>query len=75
MIFQLMGGLFTPINSMPEWAQRLTYGVPTRFYIDIMRSVCLKGSTVADLSVDYLSLVAMAVAMSLLASWTYRKQS
>lgn len=28
MIFQLMSGLFTPIRSMPQWAQYLTYAIP-----------------------------------------------
>ena len=36
-VFQLMGGLFTPIASMPEWAQIITYGVPPRYFIEIMR--------------------------------------
>ena len=49
MIFQLMGGLFTPIGSMPEWAQYVTYAIPPRYFIEIMRAVYLKGATVADL--------------------------
>ena len=44
MIFQLMGGLFTPISSMPQWAQYITYAVPPRYFIEIMRAVYLKGS-------------------------------
>ena len=75
MVFQLMGGLFTPVGSMPEWAQRITYAIPTRYYIDIMRAVCLKGSTVAHLSFEFLALAAIAAAVSLLAAITYRKQT
>lgn len=75
MIFQLIGGLFTPVSSMPDWAQTLTYGVPTRYFIDIMRAVYLKGSTILDLRFEFLCLTAMAAATSLLAAITYRKQS
>lgn len=75
MIFQLMGGLFTPVGSMPEWAQSITYAIPTRYYIDIMRAVCLKGSTVNQLSFNFMALSGIAVTVSLLAALTYRKQS
>ena len=43
-IFILMGGLFTPIESMPVWAQNLTLGNPVSYFIKIMRMVLLKGS-------------------------------
>lgn len=75
MMFQLMGGLFTPVESMPDWAQDITYAIPTRYYIDIMRAVCLKGSTVTDLAFNFLTLTAFAAAVSLLAAVTYRKHS
>lgn len=75
MIFQLMGGLFTPISSMPGWAQAITYAVPPRYFIEIVRDIYLKGSTVADLAVPYLTLTAIAAALSLLAALTYKKQA
>ena len=43
-IFILMGGLFTPIESMPLWAQNLTLANPVSYFIKIMRMVLLKGS-------------------------------
>lgn len=75
MIFQLMSGLFTPIRSMPEWAQYLTYGIPPRYYIEIMRSVYLKGTPVIELSAQYLALAVFAIIFSILAALTYKKQS
>lgn len=74
MVLQLMGGLFTPVNSMPDWAQTLTYAMPTRYYIDIMRAIYLKGSSVADIAPDYLLLTLSAAVMCLLAAVTYRKR-
>ena len=43
-VFILMGGLFTPIESMPLWAQKVTLGNPVAYFIKIMRMVLLKGA-------------------------------
>lgn len=75
MIFQLMSGLFTPISSMPEWVQYITYAVPPRYYIEIMRSVYLKGATVAELWFQYTCLTGCALLISLLASISYKKRN
>ena len=74
-VFQLMGGLFTPIASMPEWAQIITYGVPPRYFIEIMRSVYLKGTSVSDLWTQFLALFGYALVLCVLAAVTYKKQS
>lgn len=73
MIFQLMGGLFTPISSMPQWVQIITYAVPPRYFNEIMRALYLKGASVADLWEQYTCLAALAAAVCLLAALTYRK--
>lgn len=75
MIFQLMGGLFTPISSMPEWAQYITYAIPPRYFIEIMRSVYLKGATILELWQQFSALTGFAAALLLLAALTYKKQS
>lgn len=75
MIFQLMGGLFTPISSMPEWAQYITYAIPPRYFIEIMRAVYLKGAGIADLWFQYVALASFALLASLLAAATYSKRS
>lgn len=74
-IFQLMGGLFTPISSMPEWAQIVTYAIPPRYFNEIIRAVYLKGASVGDLWVQYTSLASIAFAVCLAAALTYRKRS
>ena len=48
-IFILMSGLFTPIESMPQWAQRLTDFNPIKYFIEVMRMVMLKGSSFTDI--------------------------
>lgn len=74
-VFQLMSGLFTPVASMPHWAQCLTYAIPTRYFIEIMRSVYLKGAGLADLWLQYAALSAFALLSCAVAAMTYRKQA
>ena len=75
MIFQLMSGLFTPIGSMPPWAQAITYAIPPRYFIEIMRAVYLKGATVIELRTQYLILAAFSIILLLIASATYKKRA
>lgn len=74
MIFQLMSGLFTPIRSMPVWAQTITYVIPPRYFIEIMRSLYLKATPISELLLQYLSLAAFALGLSFIAALSYRKQ-
>ncbi len=75
LIFMLMSGVFTSISSMAPWAQWLTYAIPTRYYVELLRSVCLKGSTFADLRLDFIMLAVFALLFNVAAVITYRKQS
>lgn len=74
MLFMLMSGLLTPLGSMPEWAQWITVAFPPRWFVGIMRSVYLKGTTLPELAPDFLALTAIAFFMCTLAIVTYRKQ-
>ena len=73
MIFILMSGLITPVESMPAWAQWITRFLPPRYFVEIMRAVYLKGSLVGDLWSDYILLAVFAAAFNTLAAATYRK--
>ena len=48
-IFILMSGLFTPIESMPIWAQKITFFNPIAYFVEVMRMVLLKGSDFWDI--------------------------
>ncbi|MGB0130151.1 MAG: ABC transporter permease [Chlorobium sp.] len=74
-IFTLLSGLFTSIESMPHWARNMTMFNPVRHFVDIMRRVMLKGSGLAEISRPLLILCAYAVAMLSLAVNRYRKVS
>jgi ABC-2 type transport system permease protein len=72
-IFALMSGLFTPVSSMPEWAQRITLFNPMRYMVEVMRMVYLKGSTLADLLPQFFVVCLFAIAFNALAVTGYRK--
>ncbi len=72
-IFILMSGIFTPIDSMPVWAQKLDMINPAVYVMRINRMVLLKGSTFNDISGDLLMLSVIAVAFTGLAVNRYRK--
>lgn len=75
MIFMLMSGLLTPIYSMPAWAQRLTVVLPPRYFVEILRAVYLKGTTLAELRGDFIALGVFALLFNSLAALTYKKQA
>ena len=75
MIFILMSGLITPVESMPAWAQWITRLLPPRYFVEIMRAVYLKGSLIGDLWSDYVLLAVFAAAFNTLAAATYRKRA
>jgi ABC-2 type transport system permease protein len=72
-IFILMSGLFTPIESMPVWAQNVTLLNPIRYFVEIIRMVMLKGASFSDISRPFFIIVFYAIALNGLAVWTYKK--
>ncbi len=75
MIFNLMGGLFTPIDSMPEWALWITRLIPISYFIEVMRMVVLKGSAFADIQYHILIVFIMGVVLNGWAVINYKKTS
>lgn len=74
-IFILMSGLFTPISSMPKWAQTITDFNPIAHFIEIMRRILLKGAGFNEIREQFYYLVGFAVVMMSLSVWRYRKSS
>jgi len=72
-IFVLLGGLFTPIESMPQWAQYLTIPNPIAHFVAVMRQVLLKGSEFADIAYRFRITAVLALVFNGLAILTYRK--
>lgn len=72
-IFVLLSGMFTPVSSMPVWAQELTRLNPLRYLVEVMRMVYLKGSTLSDLAGHFVAVCLFAVFFNVLAIVCYRK--
>jgi ABC-2 type transport system permease protein len=65
----LLSGFMFPFAGMPRWAQWIGEALPLTHYLRIVRSIMLKGSTLADLQFDTLALggltlIAMTVAVT-----------
>ncbi len=72
-IFMLLGGIFTPIESMPRWAQQITRLNPIAYFVEFMRMVLLKGSTFSDVASMLLILSVFAALAITLSVLRYRK--
>lgn len=75
MIFVLMGGLFTPIDSMPDWAKTISKFNPISYFIDVMRMVIIKGSGFRDIQKHILIIIGFAMVFNTAAILNYRKTS
>ena len=72
-VFILMSGLFTPIESMPQWAQYLDYLNPVAYFIRVMRLVLLKGSGLAAVIDQFILLGTWGTIIFSLAVLRYKK--
>ena len=73
MIFALMSGLFTPIESMPKWAYTLTQFSPITYFIKVMRMIVLKGSGFRDIRYHFVIMSGFAIILNLWAILNYKK--
>lgn len=72
-VFILLGGLFTPIESMPGWAQDLTLANPVAYFIKIMRMVLLKGAGWQEIQVMVYTLIGMGSVLLMISINRYKK--
>lgn len=72
-LFILLGGVFTPVESMPDWAQKLAYFNPIARFNHAMRMIMLKGSGLKDVLSTFWFFLAYGTVIMSLAVWRYRK--
>ena len=75
LIFILLSGLYTPIESMPSWAQKLAWSNPVTYMVDVMRMVLLKKAIFGDVLPHLKTILLGGVILNGLAIWSYRKRS
>ena len=74
LILILMSGLFTPVSSMPVWAQFIAAFNPIKYFMKVMRLIYLKGSAFVDLKDEFLALTGFAFAFNGWAILSYKKR-
>ncbi|AOW09859.1 ABC transporter permease [Flavobacterium gilvum] len=75
LILILLSGLFTPIESMPQWAQYVTQLNPLKYFMQVMRLVYLKGSGISELGTQLTALITFAIIFNTMAILSYKKSS
>jgi ABC-2 type transport system permease protein len=75
MVFILLSGLYTSIDSMPGWAQAITKINPVTYFIDVMRMVVLKGSGFRDIAPQLFTVLGFAFVLNTWAVINYKKRS
>ncbi|GJM62703.1 ABC transporter permease [Persicobacter diffluens] len=75
MIFLLMSGLFTPIESMPTWARAVAKLNPVTYFIEVLRMIVLKGSEFRHVQSQLLAILGFCVTFNGLAIYNYKKTS
>ncbi len=72
-VFIMMSGIFTPTESMPDWAQKANIFNPVAYFMEVIRMILLKGSGFVDIWKSFASLSIYAVVVLSLATWKYKK--
>jgi ABC-2 type transport system permease protein len=75
MIFMLMSGFFTSIDSMPGWARKFSNLTPVTHFITVVRLIVLKGSGFWQVKTEMFYLLGFAVLLNSCAILNYRKTS
>ncbi len=72
-IFNMMSGVFSSVDSMPQWAQNIVITFPPSHFIKIMRMVVLKGSGFNDISGHLLAMAIIGLVLNVWAVLNYKK--
>jgi ABC-2 type transport system permease protein len=72
-VFNMISGVFTSIDSMPKWGQALAYFSPMSHFAAVMRMVVLKGSTLHDILPHLYAILVLGVLFNTWAVLNYRK--
>ncbi|MCU0489420.1 MAG: ABC transporter permease [Anaerolineales bacterium] len=69
-----LSGFFFPLEAMPQFLQWISYLVPLRYYLVIIRSLMLKGVGLVALRDEIIALVIFGVGIMTVASMRFRKR-
>jgi ABC-2 type transport system permease protein len=69
----LLSGFMTPVDAMPWWIRPLTYVNPMRWFLEIWRTVLLRGGTVSDVLPQAGALGGLAFLVMTIATVRFRR--
>jgi len=69
-----LSGFFFPLEAMPTLLRWISYIIPLRYYLVILRAVMLKGSGLSAIWVESLALFAFGLLIMIAASLRFRKR-
>jgi ABC-2 type transport system permease protein len=69
-----LSGFFFPIEAMPKILQWISYAVPIRYYLVIIRSLLIKGVGASHLQNEIIALIIFAIVIMTIAILRFRKR-
>lgn len=69
-----LSGFAFPIENMPKFFQYITYAIPLRYFITIIRGVVLKGIGFSSLWEETLILLGMGITILIFSAYRFRKK-
>ena len=69
-----LSGFFFPLEAMPKILQWISYIFPLRYYLEIIRSLMLKGVGIGSLTEEVIALVVFGIVIMAAAAMRFRKR-
>jgi len=69
----LLSGFIFPISNMPRVLQLLTYVLPLRYFLEIVRGIFLRGADLSVLWPQALTLLGIGVVLLRTAVWRFHR--
>ena len=70
----LMSGFVFPIEAMPIWLRPVAWSLPMTYFVEAIRGLTLKGSSLYDLQWDFIALAAFMIVFGVLGITRFRKR-
>jgi ABC-2 type transport system permease protein len=72
--FLYLSGFTFPIDNMPRWVQYITYAIPLRYFLEIVRGIFLKGDGFLNLWREILAMFSIGVVLLVLSTLRFHKK-
>jgi ABC-2 type transport system permease protein len=69
-----LSGFFFPIDAMPKFLQFISYGIPLRYFLVIIRALLLKGVGPGPIQTEIIALTIFGVVIMTAAALRFRKR-